>query len=272
MAFEVLRRFALPVAAAIAVVGGAGLAVSVSRSGPGQVKVRAPFQWKLTSDATPIRTDLYRYAGDAGDTSGFKTSGPPLSFRFPRSYHPYEENQRGGAQASIWLSADRSSLAPLPARVAREKRISGSNTIEMSYGEYRDRDLLIAVKTNATMIFAGRGVSLPDWLVDYYKPAGAACGARFYSYQPRQPANRPPLTIDGLDLNYQDLIGERWAAGGWRGFECSRASQICRVAFEQKGLEVSFAIPKNELCRFEQYILRIRTLLDRFSIKPLKEG
>ena len=230
------------------------------------VPVRLDSAHLIMVDDTRVRTDLYPYRRSEGAESlRYITTGPPLSFVFPRSAYAAYANAEGGPQAKVRLHIDRETMRPIGAMIAETARRQ-PDWVQRSYrGDgFVDRDLSIDVASN----YLGHGFS--DSVRGTRNMAARqrrtkVCGFQLWVSPSYLPPPKQRNFVAGVDLMAHDYRGITDAAAPSL-VVCTASSSICRISFGFHGREVIYSLPKPQLCDHPRMTGNVRRLLARHRV------
>ncbi len=228
-----------------------------------EVHVVHAYAHGLTTDRTPVRTDLYPYQPG----NSYITTGPPLSFVFPKSAYASEENMRGGPQSRIRLRIDRRTMRPIGSLLESTPNWP-PNDIRQAYRHFIGRDLHIDIASNAhepamdereNVIRRGRGRG---------PVAARICGFEMRRYHRAQADKHPLVTIAGVELPPGNYAGPAIADNSLsRMVSCTQYSPICRVSFGFENRVVSNSVRTNDLCNHRQMTPQVIDLLKAHQVR-----
>ena len=223
-----LLRFSVSGLAALCLAGCGGLARSANSNEVfptgSEVRVVVALSHGLSTDDTPVRTDLYPYLGG----NSYITTGPPLSFVFPKYFYASEENMEGGPQSMVRLRIDRQTMQPI-GRLLKNMPEWPHGDIAQAYNHYFGRrDLNVDIASNA------HGPAMDERersLIPVYQLGPVAARVCGFELRPgRNPYfdGNPRTTIADVDLPPGTYAGRALASNSLsRVVSCTQDSPIC---------------------------------------------
>jgi len=258
----------------------AGAIVLLAKDVPKRVPVGLVWVWNLTGDTAPVETHLYEYIRAAGTEFNYETTGKHMSFRFPKTYYSYEENQAGGPQRLIGLSVDRETLHPLARVIIENEDITSAKSIAHYYRKmdnnnrsYASRNLAIVIDSNANRKEWPLEAQVFENLIEsgYLKRTKRLCGFEFARRRSSHSTSLEDVRKDDqgvVGLYSNDLFAVS-VGGGARNssLKCLKHAGTCRHAFHYREVSVEYNIPKDKLCQHAKLSGNVSTLLDKYRIQ-----
>jgi hypothetical protein len=260
------------------------LAVAVSACQPdpthvypeGSIVEVAPAPANTSSDdlSSIIVTDLYPYRDCDGLCERFITTGPPISFAFPKGAHPNRANWNGGPQWNIDLAYDRKTMEPF-AKTLVKSGIPRYKRTKSNTQKYYDRRLSISIGSNLTLRKTAQGQrSLAAFHSRDPDDTFEICGFDFFMHRE---AYHPPESVSRLHQEERVIGSFEPPHGNYTGVSkipgslvematCTYSSPICMHYFDYEGRQVRFGLPRTLFCENQKIAERISRVLHEHRV------
>jgi hypothetical protein len=223
----------------------------------------------VSLDPAPVDVVLHEYVRGS-DT----TTGRSIVFRFPKSYHAWAENTRGGPQYRVQLSVEADTFEPIG---VLEDAIRNDSALTPDQRKSkvrqlwsRDLSILVYSPTKSIPPVSGAASVYRAYKDGAAHPLGHMCDWTVFARKrgallapDELPVGLTPETAI-LDAG-QDLLalsGESTSLSSLTAATCVGHSPICVVRLPYRDWMMSFHVKRNELCEWQAVAAKTAAFLD----------